>query len=378
MQKINIYQSVLYIVLTLLAIVGFSPMYRPFFSVKFLFTIVLFVFSILLFFRIKKNLVFLLFVLLLYLLYSLNFLFFKEINVLDYLTVFMCFFYVMLLLFFTQRNLISVKFFNKFFRVILIIFLIRYAYLFFTNTYHRPRLFMENNFELLFLSILLVGNIWYSKKTNILNLLMFSFIAISSESRSGIAIFFFILFTCFFKREFIKAKYLWIYTLIFLGISLAFTIFLDRMPKGGVESLDRFRFFIYFLEEIDHWSLWNYIFGSPIITALSTETCLGLSYYNELYSYKGDGSCYSVIFHSFILRVIFDHGFLGLFFLLYLIKKILTLSGFSKRYVIAMLGVLLLNSISISSLNSIFSVFGLMIVLMIKPESINTLQENVK
>lgn len=376
MRKINIYQSVLSIVVILLAIIGFSPLFQPFFSVKSLFTIVLFLFSILLFYRIEKSLVFFLLVLLLYLFYSLYFLIFKKINLFDYLTVFLCFFYVMLLLFVTQKKLISLKFFNKLFRALLVIFLLRYAYVFFTYTTHRPRLFMENNFELLFLSILLVGSIWKSKKVDILNLLMFSFIAISSGSRSGIAIFFFILFVCFFKKEYIKAKYIWIYVLVFLGVSFASTIILDRMPKGGFQNIDRFWFLLYFFDEIENWSLWNYIFGSPIITALSTETCKGLSYYSELYSYKGDGSCYSVIFHSFILRIIFDHGFLGLFFLFYLIKRILVLSGFSKRYVIAMLGVLFLNSISISSLNSVFSIFGLMIVLMIKPDTTNKVQVN--
>ena len=131
---------------------------------------------------------------------------------------------------------------------------------------------------------------------------------------------------------------------------------------------------IFFFNEIENWSLWNYLFGSPIITSLTEETCTGLSYYSELFSNKGDQSCYSVIFHSFILRVIFDHGILGLFFLIHIVYRVLFLSGFSKRYVLTIIGVLLLNSISISSLNSVFSIFGLMIILMIKPESINIIK----
>jgi hypothetical protein len=238
--------------------------------------------------------------------------------------------------------------------------------MYFNFPYYRPRLFIENNFELLFLSILLVGSIKYSNKINFVNLLMFSFIAISSKSRSGIAIFFFIIFICYFKKEYLKIKYLWIYLLIALCLVIGIDQVIQRIPEGGIESIDRFRFFFFFLEEIKDWSFLNYLFGESIITPLSPSTCSKLSYYDQLYSFKGDGTCYSVIFHSFILRIIFDHGFLGFLFLFYIIKKVLSMSRFSIRHTIALIGVLLLNSISISSLNSIFSIFAIMIILMVK------------
>jgi hypothetical protein len=239
----------------------------------------------------------------------------------------------------------------------------------------RPRLFMENNFELLFLSILLIGNISYSKKPNFLNLVMFSFVAISSGSRSGIAIYFFILFACFFKRDFIKVKYIWIYTLIATGLYISWTMILKRMPEGGLQEIDRVRFLFLFFEEFKAHDWWTYFIGTPIITPLSPETCNALVFYKELFSYRVDGSCYSVVFHSFILRIIFDHGIIALFFIFSLIQRVLALSDFPRRHIIAILGVLFLNSLSISSINSIFSVFGLMIILIVKPQRA---EENAK
>ncbi len=52
-------------------------------------------------------------------------------------------------------------------------------------------------------------------------------------------------------------------------------------------------------------------------TPLLPASCADLSYYQTLFSYAGDGRCYSVILHSFIMRVIYDHGIIGFAFLIF-------------------------------------------------------------
>jgi hypothetical protein len=292
----------------------------------------------------------------------------KDINVSDYLTVFLAFYHITMLLFFVGKKVISVDYFNLFFRGLLLIFFIKYLYVTLALPSWRPEVFYENNYELLFLSILLVADIKFSTKTNFLNLLMFAIIALLSTSRSGIAIFFFVTIVCFFKKEYFRTKYLWIYILLGISIIFAVGVIIDRMPPGGFQNIDRLHFLYTFISEIEHWTLWEYLFGSPIITPLSEGGCKSLVWYKDLFSYSGDGSCYSVILHSFILRAIIDHGFIGLLFLFFLTYKVLALSGFSVRYNIAILGILLLNSLSISSLNSIFAIFAIMIIIMIKKE----------
>ena len=376
--KINIiFQYFLSIFLLFIFVARFFDGYsRNLSSVKQMFYFLFIFFTFLLITKVNQKIVTLFLIFLTYILYSIFNFMLIDANLYDYIIIFLAYFFVLGLFFFAGKEIISKKYFDKFLRVLLIAFTIRYIYMFFTNI-HRPTLFIENNFELLFISILMIKSLMDSK-INYYNLLMFAIITLTSGSRSGIAIFFFILFVFFFKKEYIKLKYTWLYALIIGGIFLAISIILKRMPEGGFASIDRLQFLFYFLDEINNWTWYKYTFGSPVITPLSELTCERLSWYKELFSYDGSNKCYSVIFHSFILRVIFDHGIVGLLLLFYSIKKMLSISGFSRRAIIAILGTLLLNSLSISSLNSIFAIFALMVVLIVKKneEDIPELKKN--
>ncbi|MGB0391848.1 MAG: hypothetical protein ACPGD5_09770, partial [Salibacteraceae bacterium] len=302
-----------------------------------------------------------------YILYSLVLMVVKKINLFDYFTVFLAFFYAFCLFFFAGKKVIKQEFFDKFFSGLLIMFSIKYLITILTTPY-RPILFIENNFELLFMAILLIGSIRFSEKINYLHVVLSGFIAISSTSRSGAAIFIFLLGILFFKWEYIKLKYWWVFSLILVGVGLAVMQFINRIPEGGIEQIDRFRFLVVFFSEIKNWGLWEYLFGNPIITPLSIENCGKLSYYQSLFSFSGTGDCYSVVLHSFILRVILDHGFLGLILLFFGVYKMFKVSGFPNRYIWAIIGVLFLNSISISSINSIFAVFAMGLIMIVKPK----------
>ncbi|WP_216073902.1 hypothetical protein, partial [Acinetobacter baumannii] len=90
------------------------------------------------------------------------------------------------------------------------------------------------------------------------------------------------------------------------------------------------------------------------ITALSPESCRSLSFYDVLFSYSGNGSCYSVILHSYFFRVIFDHGAFGLVLLFSFLAVALRKYGYSKMDVGVVIGILSASALSVSAMNSVF------------------------
>ncbi|WP_437396045.1 hypothetical protein [Flagellimonas lutimaris] len=179
-----------------------------------------------------------------------------------------------------------------------------------------------------------------------------------SGSKSGLLILLFILFLVNIKIL-VSRIYIIIPSAIALVI-LVFLIFKSRMGgKFDIEKIDRFKFLMVFLEETKDWTVMDFLFGAERITALSLESCKKLSFYKELFSYENDGSCYSVIFHSYILRVIYDHGILIFLFMLLFVHKLIALSGFSRKNSFAVIGIALINGLSVSSFNSVYFIAGL-------------------
>ena len=99
---------------------------------------------------------------------------------------------------------------------------------------------------------------------------------------------------------------------------------------------------------------------------LSIKTCNQNSFYIYQFnmgSHSHYGECYSNIFHSFDLRVIFDHGILGLIFILLAYFIMLRKSGVDKYFCFMVLGIVLINGLSVSGFNNIFAIIGIMLVL---------------
>lgn len=121
-----------------------------------------------------------------------------------------------------------------------------------------------------------------------------------------------------------------------------------------MESIDRYKFMMVFWSEVGGWPWWKYTFGSFPITPLSAESCRTLSYYSRLFSFSEDGSCYSVVLHSYFFRVIFDHGVVGMIFLFGFIAKALHGTGYSAFRIMIFIGVLSASALSVSAMNSVF------------------------
>ena len=109
-----------------------------------------------------------------------------------------------------------------------------------------------------------------------------------------------------------------------------------------------------FVDEVRYWPAWKFLFGSMPLTPLSSASCSSLAYYHDLFSFSGDGRCYSVILHSYFLRVIFDHGIIGLAFLLLFMMISLRKSGYAKNEVFVFLGIICSSALSVSAMNSVF------------------------
>ncbi len=355
----------LYIILILgFVTFSYSSFFNLFFELFLVLLVVLNLGKITIHKRIFWFLVLNVFYVLLSILYSV---YFKKDNILDFLLVYKIFFYLFLISFLVGKKFLSAQKYLGFFKVILFCFLFKYltSILIFNNP--RPIFFYENNYELMFLSLLFYLYYVIKGKVDFLYQVVLGLIFLLSGSRSGILILFFVLAVVNHK---ILVKRIFVIVPVFLTL-IILAIYIFKQRAGGtfdIESIDRFRFFMVFYNEIKDWSVLDFLIGSERISELKEESCMKLAYYKSLFSYNNDGSCYSVILHSYLLRVIYDHGFLGLAYIITFIYKLVRASGYSYRNAIAILGIVIINGISVSSFNSIYFILGFVFFLFVKKE----------
>lgn len=325
-------------------------------------------------------------------------------HILDYLQAYKAFFYVALLCSFIGEPLLKREYVAKFFYVLLALFFIKYLYsrLLGLDAWvsSRPGIFTENNFELVFL-LLLFYLVLPDIRWKTLSFIVVMGIVFLSGSRSAFLCFLIIYFFSVFRvgKSYIKQWLLLLPVLILLGAGIVndrmdITIGSptsapvaqpsipplsgspDALSGRGVEepmtfrsflergaSVDRIRFLLFFMDDTEHWHWWNAMVGTRPLTPLSEETCEALSYWSDMYSFSGDGTCYSVILHSYIIRVIYDHGVLGLLFLLGFTAYALRKSGYSWGDILCVVGVLLASSLSVSAFNSVFAMLSMIFFL---------------
>lgn len=287
--------------------------------------------------------------------------------ILDFLLIYKFFIYVLPISFLAGKNIITESFFQKYFKFLIWAFLIKYIIIRCFFDWSRPVLFHENNYELMFLSMLFYLKHILKGKSTVSDQVLLSMIYIFSESRSALLILLFILFVV--NKKIILKKLHLVLPITIVLILLVIQVFIERTDGDfDIEKIDRFKFMLVFFEETQGWGFMDYMLGAERITPLSEASCFKLRWWEKLFSYSGDGSCYSVILHSFLLRVIFDHGFLGLFFMMYTIYKAIKVSGFSSKHALTLIVIVLINGLSVSSFNSIYFILGLVFFLVLKKE----------
>lgn len=301
----------------------------------------------------------------------------NNIDVRDYIISYKTFFYFIIFFFMYKKKYLKIEWVIKFAKILIYLFFFVYLIQKLIYKINRPELFYENNFEIIFLiALYLILHNFYGKRSYYF-LGITNIIVILSGSRSGLLEILIVDFIIFFFSSKLSLKKFFFLFLIFSLISLiAIFIFLDR--GMNFEEIDRVIMAKAFINDISDWNIFNFFLGNERISFVSSESTNILSYYKSLFSFTNPNKAFSVIYHSFILRLIYDHGLLGLLVVIYALLKILK-GTFLKRYeIFAFVFVILINGLSVSSFNNVF--FALSMVLFLVsyyPNSGGSDHENV-
>ncbi|MEA3371408.1 MAG: hypothetical protein U9Q40_08715 [Campylobacterota bacterium] len=285
--------------------------------------------------------------------------YFNATHILDFMQAYKAFIYVPFLALSVGKQNIDSVFISRLLRVLLLFFLIKYGYSQLFDIRDRPGVFTENNFELIFLLLVFYLNFLYQEKLIWIEFLVLCSVFILSGSRSAMLALIFV----FFMMSIKKIDWKLIINMFFLSLLILATVYISiqRMNTFDLEQIDRFRFLMMFIHDTADWEWWRFFTGASPLTPMSDFVCQKLLYYSRLFSYSSDGSCYSVILHSYILRVIFDHGLIGFGFLFYFIFQGLRYSGFRLQERFTVMGVIFITSLSVSAMNNIYVILALLL-----------------
>lgn len=253
-------------------------------------------------------------------------------------------------------------------------FFVKYAYsitLEFTDSMsRRPGVLTENNFELIYLA----GLFFFVKdslkiREHILCLLILIAIMLMGGSRSAIASFMIASAVIYVKGNPVR-------TIAFIipGMALLSAAYFIFESRGGFDlnTIDRFRFFNLFMNEMDNRNALNWIAGDSYLTPMMPYTCQMLSFYEKLFSFNYDSTCYSVILHSFLFRVIIDHGLfvylMTIFFSYYAIKK----NTGDMYLALGIVALVTISGLSVSSFNSSIAAFMVLLAITSEKKSQST------
>lgn len=305
----------------------------------------------------------------LYILFSYAIASFTKNNALDFLLIYKAYIYIIFLSLYINKEIYTKESIRFLFFALLLFLLVKYSYSRALNLSDRPGLYTENNFELILLIILYYLTSINFSKNNLFYFAIITMIVVLSGSRSGFLALICVYFFVFIKD--INYKTLISFFILLIIISIAYYLFLERLGGGTIEDIDRYKFLMVFLSEIENWNIINYAFGSKPITPLHFNSCSYLGYYQSLFSYSGDGSCYSVILHSYLIRAFFDHGLIGaltpFLFIWYALHKV----GYTKKQTTCLILIIILSGFSVSALNSIYVAIALSIAFSFKKDISN-------
>ncbi|MNB80658.1 hypothetical protein D3C75_274250 [compost metagenome] len=288
---------------------------------------------------------------------------FRPADILDFAQAYKSFFYIIPLSLLAGKNKFNKDQINFVFFVLLFMFFAKYGYSrslqLDDSLSKRPGIYTENNFELILLILIYYLASPSLNKYRTISFLLLAFVVFISGSRSALLALL-VVYGAVFIRKINYRIVISAGALICLA-GLFLYIFSERLAGGSIEDIDRYRFLMIFLDETRNWNILNYLLGSAPLTPLSINSCAMLSYYESLFSHASDGSCYSVILHSYLLRIIFDQGVLGLAFIITFIWYGLGAAEYSTRQKLCIIGVFMVSGLSVSSLNSVYSAISLAI-----------------
>lgn len=216
----------------------------------------------------------------------------------------------------------------------------------------RPGLLLENNFEIALFSGLFA--VLYSRMSGpqrLVGLVMLGSLMVLAGSRSGAAAFAVLLIFALSQTRITRASKVFA-ALYVIPAAAVVPLFVFAERTKSVASIDRLFFLDVFLTETRHWGLIQWLVGTTPITPLSPGSCSRLAYYDALFSSAGDGSCYVVILHAFVLRVVFDAGLLGLVLAFGMSWLTMRWARVPTSLALTLLAIAGANSLSVSGLNN--------------------------
>lgn len=311
----------------------------------------------------NKRVAFLFFTLLVYLLFSLYYsLFFNGDHLLDFLLAYKAFFYLTLLSFFWGKRIADPSHLILLFRILIVFFVLKYSISIFGGLNGRPWLYRENNFELMFLALIFLLKFELAKAIHFFEWILIIGIFILSGSKSALPIFIVVAFSIIFQK--ITFNRLIIGSLIIGSLGFAFLkVMLEKIEQTGLQGIDRLAFLRVFINEMQNSSILEVLFGHARITPLLPSSCKSLQFFQGLFSFSNDGTCYSPVLHTFILRTLFDHGIVGFLSVIMATHFLLKKAGYSLKVCLVFNIVMLLNSMSVSGYNSGFFALAMLLFL---------------
>ena len=290
-------------------------------------------------------------------------------HILDFLLAYKAIVYFTFLFYFEGKRMGGKNRFYQIYRWLVFFFFLKYLISVVFGLNERPLLFRENNFELMFLALIFYLRVILFGKVKVWELLIIIITFLISGSKSAIPILFLVLASVYLKgitwKKFLTFSLLG--GVLIIGFS---SIVLAKYGLSGLGNIDRIAYFRVFMLEMLSSSYLEVFFGHMRISALLPSSCNSLYFYPGLFSYKNDGTCYSLILHSFLLRSIFDHGLIGTLLIFYSCFMLLSRAGYSKRVSYTFIGVMFLNSLSVSAFNSVFFALSMLLYLGFSPNKI--------
>jgi hypothetical protein len=274
-------------------------------------------------------------------------------SITDFLLAYKSFFYLIMLAFFVGKSVFDTRRLATFTTVLVGAFLVKYGYSVALGLDDRPGVYLENNFELIMLmGLVYLAHPYLGRRKDLVFLGLAATVLLSGSRSAALGLL--CVYVFLYVRTSNRTWPLHLAGVAAVGYAV-FALFSARTAEQGAAQLDRLVFLKTFLYEVRGWPSWEFLTGSFPLTPLSPGSCGSLSFYSLLFSRTDPGTCYSVIFHSFVLRAIFDHGVLGLVVLYGLLWLALRRSQVTLRDATALLGLITLSGFSVSAFNSVFA-----------------------
>jgi hypothetical protein len=225
----------------------------------------------------------------------------------------------------------------------------------------RPGVLTENNYELAMMAGLFAVVFPALGARRYAFLLLFGAVTLLSGSRSGsialVVVVLYVVVTSPPRHPFLR------YLLVLAALAATVVPLLIFQSRAqAVNSIDRLNFLEVFERETTDWTVWQWLFGTPPITELSTGSCGTLSYYVLLFA--DDGRCYSVILHAFVLRVVFDFGVVGLVLAFSALLILLTSAGVARSLRVTLVAIAFTNALSVSGPNNIYVIWPIAVAIL--------------